>query len=134
MSEEGVFYHIEGTPRGVSLWLGGGKSVEVEFRPYFFVPKDSLDRETEIKLRSKALRVEETVGYDPWFERKFLKVVGRDEEDLRRLARLVPDPWEYCIPTWQKFLLESNLRRFSIVVLEDGSPGQVGEGYLDDLK
>ncbi len=129
-----MFYHIEGTPGGVSLWLGGGKSVEVEFHPYFFVPKDSLDRETEIKLRSKALRVEETVGYDPWFERKFLKVVGRDEEDLRRLARLVPDPWEYSIPTWQRFLLDSNLRPFSRVVFENGSPSQVSEGYLDDLK
>ncbi len=134
MPGEGVFYHIEETQRGVTLWLGGGRSIELEFHPYFYVPRDLLNRDAEAKLREKSLRVEETVGLDPWSEREFLKVVGRDEEDLRRLARLAPETWEYSIPTWQRFLFDSDLRPFSRVAVEDGSLSPVGEGYLDDLK
>ncbi len=133
MAREGVFFHIDERADGLSLWLSGGAEVRVRFNPYFYVPSDRVDQKTESKLRSRAVRVEKVRGLDPWSPQEFLKVVARDEDDRRQLAKLVPEAWECSIPPWHQYLLEERLAPFSAVETSSDGIKVVGEGSLEDL-
>ena len=133
MASEKIFFHIDERADGLSLWLSGGAEIKVRFNPYFYVPADRVDRKIEAKLQARAAKVEKVTGLDPWSPREFLKVVARDEDDRRQLAKLVPEAWEYDVPPWHQYLLEERLAPFSVVKASDNSVTVVGEGSLEDL-
>ncbi len=117
-----IYFHIEDMEDQLELWFSGGASERARFRPYFYIlPEEEgnlsgfLEKE---RVRKKVMGI----------ERDLVKVYFKDERSMKKAMKGLKNPMETGIPSWFKFILDSELIPFS-------DPDNPSESYgIEDLK
>lgn len=104
---EGMYFHIEESEEGLTLWFSGGSSRKVKFRPYFYVFPEEEGNVTGFLEKERVKR--KVMGV----ERELVKFHFKDERSMKRAAKGVRNPMEAGLPSWFKYVIDENLVPFT---------------------